>query len=385
MGAIGGAVNFKGKMDFSRLEKMRKTMLLRGKGAGAAFLCSACGMFFSPMSEEDRQPYICERGGNLFSLCIEGSGFDPSVIMGKYFDLGEDILGLLVGSFSLVLYDGEKKRLILARDRRGSRPLYFRPLGDGFIFASEVKALTGEYISVDREALSSHITSPIGRYGVEDVCFDILSVGAGEAVIITPEGIYREFYRTKNEERKIYPRLSSQSERISIDYRLDSSRVGEYLGNALLAFDFPQFDVYMPSVMDAFEKSSGRVIFEDAVRSYSLDYSYCRQDRLGSLFGVCGLGIYPSAKPEFNVDELYAFERVLWERCQGRGISIVRRVLGNCKYDRLFAFLEEKNKKPEEAENSIRILGMICQLIDWSEVESLVISDSRESYPYSRL
>jgi asparagine synthase (glutamine-hydrolysing) len=43
--------------------------------------------------------------------------------------------------FALALWDEQQKRLLLARDRFGQKPLYWTPFRDGFLFASEVRAL----------------------------------------------------------------------------------------------------------------------------------------------------------------------------------------------------------------------------------------------------
>src|SRR5262249_15275725 len=62
------------------------------------------------------------------------------------------------GMFALALFDREERRLTLARDRLGEKPLYYGWIGDTFVFASEMKSLqrhpgwTGE-INRDAQAL----------------------------------------------------------------------------------------------------------------------------------------------------------------------------------------------------------------------------------------
>src|SRR5205085_2653874 len=46
-----------------------------------------------------------------------------------------------VGMFAIAVFDAAERRLILARDRLGEKPLYYGYAGDTFVFASELKAL----------------------------------------------------------------------------------------------------------------------------------------------------------------------------------------------------------------------------------------------------
>jgi asparagine synthase (glutamine-hydrolysing) len=77
-----------------------------------------------------------------------------------------------VGMFALAVWDGESRRLTLARDRLGIKPLFYGWQGESFLFGSELKALsahpafTGE---VDRKSLSlyvqhSYVPAPYSIY-----------------------------------------------------------------------------------------------------------------------------------------------------------------------------------------------------------------------------
>src|SRR5881409_1932050 len=54
---------------------------------------------------------------------------------------GSAAVGLLEGMFALALWNDRDRRLLLARDRIGIKPMYYAPLPDGIAFASEPKAI----------------------------------------------------------------------------------------------------------------------------------------------------------------------------------------------------------------------------------------------------
>jgi asparagine synthase (glutamine-hydrolysing) len=66
---------------------------------------------------------------------------DTEVLLQLYDELGEAMLGELRGMFAIVLWDGAKRRLLLARDPYGIKPLYYADDGGTLRVASQVKAL----------------------------------------------------------------------------------------------------------------------------------------------------------------------------------------------------------------------------------------------------
>jgi asparagine synthase (glutamine-hydrolysing) len=85
---------------------------------------------------------------------------DTEVLAHLYEDHGEDLLTRLRGMFAFALWDGRRRRLLLARDRVGIKPLYVYRDAEKLLFASELKAiLTFPDISraLDPEALESYL------------------------------------------------------------------------------------------------------------------------------------------------------------------------------------------------------------------------------------
>src|SRR5450432_1140756 len=70
------------------------------------------------------------------------SSGDTEVVLRLLATEGASCLARLVGMFAFASWDTRAKRLLLARDRLGIKPLYYRELPDGIAFASELKALT---------------------------------------------------------------------------------------------------------------------------------------------------------------------------------------------------------------------------------------------------
>src|SRR4051812_27128985 len=75
------------------------------------------------------------RGHVLATRC------DTEVLVHAYEEHGEAFLERLRGMFAIALWDARRRRLLIARDRFGIKPLYWRAQGGVLSFASELKAL----------------------------------------------------------------------------------------------------------------------------------------------------------------------------------------------------------------------------------------------------
>ena len=66
---------------------------------------------------------------------------DTEVVLRAYLEWGESFAAHVHGMFALALWDARARKLVLARDRLGKKPLYYHVAGGRCVFASELKAL----------------------------------------------------------------------------------------------------------------------------------------------------------------------------------------------------------------------------------------------------
>ena len=124
-----------------------------------------------PMSNEDGSIWTVQNGEiyNFESLRqrLERAGHrfrthsDTEVIVHLYEELGESFAGELDGMFALALWDDRRKRLILARDRFGKKPLVYAERDGRLWFGSELQALLADASlsrEIDLEALDEYLS-----------------------------------------------------------------------------------------------------------------------------------------------------------------------------------------------------------------------------------
>ena len=164
-GFAGEFILADGRADLGVARRMAERLVHRGPDEDGAFLSDdgRCAIGFrrlqvidppgsqQPMTLPDRSLTVAFNG-EIYNyrqlrneLTADGAAFrtvgDTEVLLHLYRRHGTDTVARLEGMFSFVLYDRQAGALFLARDRLGQKPLWYAPLPDRIVFASEAKGL----------------------------------------------------------------------------------------------------------------------------------------------------------------------------------------------------------------------------------------------------
>jgi asparagine synthase (glutamine-hydrolysing) len=96
-----------------------------------------------------------ERAGHRFATAC-----DTEILVHGYEQWGEGLLERLRGMFAVAIWDRRRSRLLLARDRFGIKPLYYRHVDGTLSFASELKAMLerpGFSRQIDPRAMAAYL------------------------------------------------------------------------------------------------------------------------------------------------------------------------------------------------------------------------------------
>ena len=163
MCGIAGQFKFQGAAERELVEKMTRLLVYRGPDGEGYHVKDNIGLGMrrlkiidlktgdQPIYNEDRTVAVVFNG-EIYNyrdlknnLSARGHKFytnsDTEVIVHAYEEFGDKFVEHLSGMFAIALSDEKQKKLLLARDRAGEKPLYYYADRDQIVFASELKSL----------------------------------------------------------------------------------------------------------------------------------------------------------------------------------------------------------------------------------------------------
>ena len=181
MCGIAGYLSFTGKASLETARAMCAQIRHRGPDDEGFHVDGECAIGMrrlsiidlagghQPISNEDASVWVVFNG-EIYSyqqlrqnLIGQGHRFatnsDTETLVHLYEQEGAEGIQKLRGMFAYAIWDGRRRRLLLARDRFGKKPVYYAQTPAGFYFASELKCLraAGVPLDEDPEALKLYL------------------------------------------------------------------------------------------------------------------------------------------------------------------------------------------------------------------------------------
>ncbi len=204
MCAIAGILGL--PFDSQILDGLMTTMLHRGPDGTGSYMERECCLLHSRLAiidpEGGAQPmalnwageaYVITYNGELYNteelkhtLTALGHDFqthsDTEVVLHAYAQWKEQCVDKMNGIFAFGVWEKQKKRLFLARDRMGVKPLFYTLFSGGLLFSSEIKTLLsypGVPRQIDKEGAAQIVLLGPGRIPGSGVFKDVLELMPG--------------------------------------------------------------------------------------------------------------------------------------------------------------------------------------------------------------
>ena len=248
------------------VQRMTDAIAHRGPDGEGVWVERACGLghrrlAIIDLTEAGRQPmatpdgrFVVTYNGELYNFHelrteLQGRGHrfasrsDTEVVLAAFAEWGLDALNRFNGMFAFAIYDRGKRRLTLARDRYGIKPLYVARVSNRIIFGSEIKAILacpGFEQHLDHEALVEYLT--FQNFFTNRTLFKGVSLLApGTAVVFEPHREPREYlywdYDFREELTDPLPELEEECNRLFAQgvsrQLLSDVDVGSYLSGGI--------------------------------------------------------------------------------------------------------------------------------------------------------
>jgi asparagine synthase (glutamine-hydrolysing) len=240
MSGILGIWNFDGQpVETSELTRLSATLSHRGPDGEGTWIQGAVGLGsqlfrVTPESLTETQPLVDSSGvalvfdGRLDNreelLAVFGPASeispecpDAALALAAYRAYGDIFPERLNGDFALGLFDPNRRKMLVARDAIGLRPLYYYATRGVFLFASEVKTLLAHPHIVSRPAHGVLADFLLNRLAAEDgfdrtFFHDIFSLPPAHLAIVTAETVvtrqYWDFDATRQVRFNSFPEYS---------------------------------------------------------------------------------------------------------------------------------------------------------------------------------
>jgi len=221
-------------VDKNCLERMTNSIVHRGPDGAGLYIDNNLGfghrrLAIIDLSENGRQPMSSRN--NRFHITFNGEIYnykklrdsliwlghqfntetDTEVILNGFIEWGENLWEKLDGFYAIGLWDSELKKLYLARDSLGIKPLFYYDAADQVIFGSEIKAILASEAfqkKIDEQALSNYFSN-FYISGTRSIINGIQQLEPGEVI---------EFECTRTKRRKIWsPKIDGRYSKCTLD------------------------------------------------------------------------------------------------------------------------------------------------------------------------
>jgi asparagine synthase (glutamine-hydrolysing) len=200
-------------VDSHSLAEANRTLFHRGPDEGGQHVDGNVGLAHrrlsiidvsdghQPMTNEDETIWLVFNG-EIYNykklreeLLRQGHEFrsrsDSEVLVHLYEEKGTSMVNYLDGMFAFAIWDRKRRRLFIARDRLGKKPLYYLDSPETFAFASEIKALeplVGARQTNDQISIAEYFI--YGYVGGERTLFDgVKRLLPGHVMVVDESGL----------------------------------------------------------------------------------------------------------------------------------------------------------------------------------------------------
>lgn len=171
----------------------RRLAIIDLSPTGAQPMVDASGRYILVYNGELYNYRELRRGLEARGVAFRGTS-DTEVLLEVYARDGERCLTQLNGMFAFAIWDSKERELLLVRDGFGIKPLYYAEQPNGFLFASELKAIVPwlESCTLDVAALARYVTY-LWCPGAGTPLAEVRKLGPGEALVVRGGRITRHW------------------------------------------------------------------------------------------------------------------------------------------------------------------------------------------------